>query len=70
MKKSLYAVLLVILLTGSFLAGSWYDHRKAIRDNSLGVKSSAANADSKSDTDTDMATFSPSSGSVKISHEK
>ncbi len=73
MKKSLYAVILLVLLVGSFLIGSWYNQRKTTKVNPSGVKSQDS---SKSVTDvvTDTPTYTNTalmpSGTVKISPER
>jgi RND family efflux transporter MFP subunit len=70
MKKFLYAFLLLMLLSGAFLAGSWYRQREPAKVNPSGVKSSAANTDLRSGTDTVTDTDSMAPGSVKITPEK
>ena len=66
MNKSLYIFFLVILLVGSFLAGSWYNNRKALRVNPLRAKLVAVSSDERVDTDSS----SIPSGTVEISYEK
>ena len=38
MKKSLYILFVLLLLAGSFLAGSWYSHREPARGSASGVR--------------------------------
>ena len=68
MKKSLYAVLLVVFIIGSFWAGSWFRHRETAKVNTSDVNSPTVNLDKSSDTVTDTSSLSP--GTVKISPEK
>ena len=66
MNKSLFVFFLVILLVGSFLAGSWYNKQKALRFNPSLGKLVAVSSDERSDTES----VSLPSGTVKISNEK
>ncbi len=66
MKKLLYVCALLLLLSGAFLAGSWYSRREAPRTNFLSAKSPAVNPEVETVTDTN----SIPPGSVKISPEK
>ena len=76
MKKSLYVILLVVIVLGSFLAGSWYRQRETAKLNPSSAKSIQVNVDKSSGTsthtntvaDTDTSSLSP--GTVKISPEK
>ena len=68
MKKFLYAFLLLVLLGGAFLAGSWYKQRENTKINPPIVKSSVINPDKTSDTDTDSSSLPP--GTVRITPEK
>jgi membrane fusion protein, copper/silver efflux system len=72
MTKSLYAAFLVIMLVGSFFAGSWYNSRKAPRIDASHVTSAVVHSDERSETDTDdeIDTSSLPSGTVIISPEK
>ena len=70
MKKSLYPILIILVIVGSFWAGSWYSQRKAVKVESSGVKSSAVNADVKPDTVTDTDTSSLPPGTVRITPER
>ncbi len=73
MKKLLYAVFILVLLLGSFLAGSWYhSKREAAKINPNGVKLSAVNAAERSDINTNTAsdTSSLPAGTVNVSPEK
>ena len=70
MKKSLYPILIILVIVGSFWAGSWYSQRKAEKVESSGVKSSAVNADVKPDTVTDTDTSSLPPGTVQITPER
>ena len=69
-KLILYASLLLVLVVGSFWAGSWYSQRETSKVNPSGIKSTPVNADRKPDTDTGTSTSSLSPGAVKISLEK
>ena len=70
MKKSLYPILIILVIVGSFWAGSWYSQRKAVKVESSGVKSSVVNADVKPDTVTDTDTSSLPPGTVQITPER
>jgi membrane fusion protein, copper/silver efflux system len=72
MKKFLYAVMLLMLLTASFLAGSFYHNRKAEKSNLSEIQPSAADSGKApaTDSDTDIdASFLPA-GAVRIISEK
>src|SRR4030042_3814272 len=68
MKKFLYGFLLLALLSGAFLAGSWYKQRENTKINPPIVKSSVINPDKTPDTDTDSSSLPP--GTVRITPEK
>jgi len=74
MKKFMYAFLLLVLLGGAFLTGSWYSRRDVSRTNPSVVKSAAVNPADKPDTNTDTDTGAGSSsmppGTVRITPEK
>jgi RND family efflux transporter MFP subunit len=70
MKKFIYAFLLLVLLGGAFLTGSWYSRREVPRTNPSVVKSAAVNPAERPDTDTDTGTSSLLPGTVKISSER
>ena len=70
MKKFLYPVLVVLIIVGSFLAGSWYSKRESVRVESSGVKSSAVKTDVKPHTVTDTDTSSMAPGTVQITPER
>lgn len=68
MKKFLYGFLLLGLLSGAFLAGSWYKQLKNTKINPPVGKSSVVNPDKMPDTDTDTSSLPP--GTVKITPSK
>src|SRR4030042_2598662 len=79
MKKFLYAFFLLVLLSGTFLAGSWYNQRETAKVNPSGVKSTVVSTDVQSGTttvtvtDTDTTNIGTSSlppGTVRITPEK
>src|SRR4030042_5045814 len=79
MKKFLYAFFLLVLLSGTFLAGSWYNQRETAKVNPSGVKSTVVSTDVQSgtttvtvtDTDTtNIGTSAPPPGRVRITPEK
>jgi RND family efflux transporter MFP subunit len=72
MKKFMYAFLLLVLLGGAFLTGSWYSRREVPRTNPSVVKSAAVNPAERPDTDTDTDTGGSSMlpGTVRITSEK
>jgi RND family efflux transporter MFP subunit len=70
MKKFMYAFLLLVLLGGAFLTGSWYSRREVPRTNPTVVKSAAVNPAERPDTDTDTGTSSLLPGTVRISSER
>jgi RND family efflux transporter MFP subunit len=80
MKKFLYAFFLLVLLSGTFLAGSWYNQRETAKVNSSGVKSTVVSTDVQSgtttvtvtdtDTATNIGTSSLPPGTVRITPEK
>src|SRR4030065_1745355 len=65
MKKFLYAFLLLALLSGAFLAGSWYKHRENTKINPSFVKSTT-----NTDTVTNIGTSSLPPGTVRVTPEK
>jgi len=69
MKKPLNAIIILLLLTVSFLAGSWYSRWKVLKNNSPGAKSLQLSPSNKTDTgtDTNIETSTLSPGTVKIS---
>jgi RND family efflux transporter MFP subunit len=80
MKKFLYAFFLLVLLSGTFLAGSWYNQRETAKVNPSSVKSTVVSTDVQSgtttvtvtdtDTATNIGTFSLPPGTVRITPEK
>jgi len=62
MKKYLYASLMLLLLCGAFLAGSWFSQREDAKVNP------SVGSNNRPDTGTDLSSLSP--GTVRISHEK
>ncbi len=75
MRKFSYALILLLVLFGSFLAGTWYRDRKTENVNVSGAepvvaKSLNSSTDTGTGTDTDPGTSSLPSGSIKISPEK
>jgi RND family efflux transporter MFP subunit len=80
MKKFLYGFLLLALLSGAFLAGSWYKERENTKINPSSVKS-ATNTDTVTDKHTETDTENPSArsgngpsplppGTVRVTPEK
>ncbi len=67
MKKFLYAFLLLALLSGAFLAGSWYEQRENTKIIPSFVKSTT-NTDTVTDTNIDTSSLPP--GTVRITPEK
>lgn len=69
MKKSLYILFILLLLAGSFVAGSWHSQRNMARKviHSAAIPL-AVSVDTKSGADTDTSSLPP--GTVKISLEK
>jgi len=70
MKKLLYVPFILLLLAGSFLAGSWYNRRNAVDVISSGVKPASVNADKRPGNDTDTGTSPLPPGTVNVSPEK
>jgi len=69
MKKFLYGFLLLVLLSGAFLAGSWYKQRENPKINPSFVKSTTnTNTDTVTDTHIDTSSLPP--GTVRITPEK
>jgi multidrug efflux pump subunit AcrA (membrane-fusion protein)/YHS domain-containing protein len=64
MKKLVWVVLLLVVLAGSFLAGSWYSKRDVVRSSASDRRSSSAVEESESDTP------SMPPGTVRVSPEK
>ena len=60
MRTLLFAILFVILLAGSFLAGAWYRQGETAKIHPPAIESPSVNADTTPDTvaDTDMDPFS------------
>lgn len=67
MKKFLYGFLLLALLSGAFLAGSWYKHRENTKINPSFAKPTT-NTDTVTDTNIDTSSLPP--GTVRITPEK
>jgi Cu(I)/Ag(I) efflux system membrane fusion protein len=74
MKKFMYAFLLLVLLGGAFLTGSWYSHKEAMKSSPSGVKLLQVSPENKTDTgtvtDTNIDTSSMPPGTVSITPEK
>jgi len=76
MKKFIYAFLLLVLLGGAFLIGSWYSRRDLAKGNPSISKSTSVSTGKTPDTDTDTGTDSDtdisslSPGTVKIISER
>ncbi len=74
MKYLLTAILFLALLTGSFLAGSWYKDQQAVRSKALGVKLQALNdgtgtgKDTSTETSMDASSLPP--GTVRVTPDK
>ena len=76
MKKVVFAMLFLLLLTGSFLVGIWYSQREALKTNRSDPSSPVVAAPKKTDTvtgtdtarDTDASSMPP--GTVKITPQK
>jgi hypothetical protein len=66
MKRVLYTILILVLLVGAYLAGSWRSQQKTVTDKASGEKPSTAAVGEKPDTDT--SSLPP--GTVRISPEK
>jgi RND family efflux transporter MFP subunit len=67
MKKFMYAFLLLVLLSGAFLTGSWYKQRESSKTNPPFLKSTT-NTDTVTDTSIDTSSMPP--GTVRITPEK
>jgi RND family efflux transporter MFP subunit len=70
MKKFIYAFLLLVLLAGAFLTGSWYSQREGGRANLSVGSDKRLNTGAASHTDTDTNNSSLPPGTVKISFER
>jgi len=66
MKRVLYTLLILALLVGAYLAGSWRSQQKTVRDKASGEKPPTAAVGEKPDADT--SSLPP--GTVRISPEK
>jgi multidrug efflux pump subunit AcrA (membrane-fusion protein)/YHS domain-containing protein len=66
MKKSLYPILIILVIVGSFWAGSWYSQRKAVKVESSAVKSISVTVGEEPETDT--SSLPP--GTVRITPER
>ena len=64
MKKLASAIMLLVILVASFLAGSWYSHREGAKSRSAAVRSLQGGEDPENDT----SSMSP--GTVRIIPEK
>ena len=69
MKKLILAAILLVLLVGSFLAGSWWRDRKDVKGNPSSSRSREISSDKRPDTDTNTDTSS-SIGTVRITPER
>jgi len=68
MKKFLFVSIILLLLAGSFLVGSWYTQRNAAKAIPSGVKTSLVSASERPDSTTDTSIMPP--GTVKVSPQK
>jgi membrane fusion protein, copper/silver efflux system len=80
MKRVLYAVFLLVIIAGTFWAGSRFSRREAVEPNRSDAKSSlvttaqvpdnhtGANTETDTDTDTDVSSLPP--GTVRIIHKR
>ena len=68
MKKFFYAAFLLVIIAGTFWAGSRYSRREAGKADPPGVKSSAVISERTPATDTDTEPSSPPPGTLKITH--
>jgi membrane fusion protein, copper/silver efflux system len=73
MRYLLTAILLLALLAGSFLAGSWYKDQKALKSKALSIKPQPTNSngtgkDTPIDADMDASALPP--GTVRITADK
>jgi len=72
MRYLLVTILFIVLLAGSFWAGSWYKQRETAKVKSSGLKSAGVNTGTVTDTatDTEIDTSSLPPGSISITPEK
>jgi membrane fusion protein, copper/silver efflux system len=68
----LTAILLLVLIAGSFLAGSWYKDRQAVGSKAAGLKTPGLNDGNVKDayTDTEPDASSLPSGTVRVTPDK
>ncbi len=69
-KLILYTLLLLMLVVGSFWAGSWYSKRQTTKVDPSSVRTDAINADKNPDAGTDTDTSSLAPRTAKITLEK
>jgi len=66
--KLIFGIALFLLLAGSFIAGSWFNQREALKTNRSSLKSAAVNPAEKPDIGPDTSSWPP--GTVNVSSEK
>ena len=69
MKHLFTAILFLVLLTASFLAGSWYQDQRTRQESGLNPNPSSTSSDIGQDVDIDMESSMPP-GTVRISPER
>jgi len=69
-RKLSYTFLLLLLLIGSFLAGSWFNRREDLKIDQSSAKSPTVNVALKADIDADTVNSSLPPGTVNLSPEK
>ena len=70
MKKSLFVILLLVLLIGAFMGGAWYTQRMVLKTDNPGLKPAEGSMGRGTDTETDTDTSSLSPGAVRITPQK
>jgi len=72
MRTLLTTIIFIILLAGSFLAGSWYRDRETVKVQAPEVRSPSVSSDAKPDTvaDSDIDASSLPPGTVRITPER
>jgi membrane fusion protein, copper/silver efflux system len=66
MRKVLYTLITIVLLGGSFLAGSWYSHRETAKVNPSGASTAHSGSETDTVNETNIGTSSLPSGTVRI----
>jgi Cu(I)/Ag(I) efflux system membrane fusion protein len=69
-KKLLYIIVLLLLLVGSFVAGSWFSRQEPLKTNHSNLKSLAVNTAMKSDPYTGTGSSPLPLGTVSVSADK